>query len=108
MRSRVPHQASNAIAIVAGKRQKDLHRRGWRGWRKHVARRWRILKPDDLLPWIGMWLVVAVCLAGLYFAGTIGAYAALALVALFVFVGGVVTRAVQRVVRAARSRMEGS
>lgn len=67
-------------------------------------RRWRVLKPDDLAWWIATWLIVALGLAGMYFAGTVGLYAVVFVVAVVVFVGGVVVRGVKRVVRAARSR----
>jgi hypothetical protein len=82
-------------------------RRGWRGWRKHVARALRRRRPDDLLSLIGMWLFVGLGLLGLYFAGTIGLYAAVALVMLVVFVIGLVARSVKRVARLTRSRTKG-
>jgi hypothetical protein len=66
-----------------------------------VARR---RKPDDLISWIGTWLFLGVGLLGLYFAGTVGVYAAVAVMALVAFVIGLATRSVRWVVRLTRSR----
>lgn len=66
-----------------------------------VARR---RKPDDLISWIGTWLFLGVGLLGLYFAGTVGVYAAVAVMALVAFVIGFATRSVRWVVRLTRSR----
>jgi uncharacterized protein (DUF1684 family) len=88
---------------VAGEWKRGVYRRGWRGWRKHVLRRWGVLKPDDLMSWIGMSWFVAVGLVGMYVAGTIGLYAAATFMVLVVFVVGVAIRTVKRVVRATRT-----
>lgn len=66
-----------------------------------VARR---RKPDDLISWIGTWLFLGVGLLGLYFAGTVGVYAAVAVMALVAFVIGLATRSVRWVERLTRSR----
>jgi hypothetical protein len=66
-----------------------------------VARR---RKPDDLISWVGTWSFLAVGLLGLYFAGTVGVYAAVAVMALVAFVIGLATRSVRWVVRLTRSR----
>jgi hypothetical protein len=79
-------------------------RRGWRGWRKHVARRLRRLKPDDLGTKIGVVIFAGVGVLVLYLWGAPGLYAAVVLTVLVVFVVGVATRSVKRVVSATRSR----
>jgi len=89
---------------VSGERDIPSQRRDWRGWRKHIARRWRRLKPDHLVSWVGTWALLAVGLVGMYFAGLVGLFAAVVLLALLAFVSGLVTRAVKRIVRATRSR----
>jgi hypothetical protein len=61
-------------------------------------------RPDDLISWIGTWLFLGVGLLGLYFAGTVGVYAAVAVMALVAFVIGLATRSVRWVVRLTRSR----
>lgn len=80
------------------------HRRGWRGWRKHLARWWRRLKPDDLVSFVGVWVFLAVGLVGMYFAGWIGIFAAVVLMALVAYVYGVAARAVKRIVGARSTR----
>jgi hypothetical protein len=72
--------------------------------RKHVVRLLRRRKPDDLISWIGTWLLAGVGLLGMYFAGTVGLYTAVALIVLVVFVIGLATRAVKSVGRPTRSR----
>jgi hypothetical protein len=85
---------------------RNPHRRGWHGWRKHVARGLRRLKPDDLTSWIGVWVLLAVGLTGMYVAGTPGVFAAVVLMALVAFVIGVARWGVSWVVRVTRSRLE--
>jgi hypothetical protein len=61
-------------------------------------------KPDDLISWLGTWLFLGVGLVGLYFAGTVGVYVAVAVMALAAFVIGFATRSVKWFVRLTRSR----
>jgi hypothetical protein len=75
-----------------------------RGWRKHVARRLRRLKPDDLGTKIGFVAFAGVGVLVLSLWGTPGLYAAVVLTVLVAFAVGVATRSVKRAVRATRSR----
>jgi hypothetical protein len=61
-------------------------------------------KPDDLISWIGTWLLLAVGLLGLYFAGTVGLYAVVVLIVLVAFASGLATRGVRSLVRRTVSR----
>jgi HAMP domain-containing protein len=49
--------------------------------------------------------VVVLGLLGMYFAGTAGLYAVVFVAVVLIFVGGVLTRGVRRIVRMARSRL---
>jgi hypothetical protein len=59
-----------------------------------------------MVSWIGTWVVLVVGLVVLYFAGSVGLFAAVVLAALVAFVLGVATRAIKRVVRRDRSRTD--
>jgi hypothetical protein len=61
-------------------------------------------KPDDLISWIGTWVLLAVGLLGLYFAGTVGLYAVVVLMVLVAFASGLATRGVKWVVRRTGAR----
>jgi hypothetical protein len=61
-------------------------------------------KPDDLISWLGTWLFLGVGSLGLYLAGSVGVYAAVAVMALLAFVIGLATRSVKWVLRLTRSR----
>ena len=89
---------------VAGHTPGRHPRRGWRGWRKHVARRLRRLKPDDLGTKIGVVVFATVGLVGLYLGGTPGLYAAVVLMVIVAFAVGVATRCVKWFMRTTRSR----
>jgi hypothetical protein len=52
----------------------------------------------------GTWLILAVGLLGLYFAGTVGVFAVVAGMALVAFAIGLATRGVNWIVRLTRSR----
>jgi hypothetical protein len=61
-------------------------------------------KPDHLISWLATWLILAVCLLGLYFAGMVGVYAVVVVMALVAFAIGLATRGVKWIVRLTRSR----
>jgi hypothetical protein len=110
-RVRIADRSANAVAVtprpdppVSGHVPGRHPRLGWRGWRKHVERRLRRLKPDDLGTKIGVVVFAGVGVLVLYLWGTPGLYAAVVLTVLVVFVVGVASRFVKRVVRATRSR----
>jgi hypothetical protein len=61
-------------------------------------------RPDHLISLTGTWLILAVGLLGLYFAGTVGVFAVVAGMALVAFAIGLATRGVNWIVRLTRSR----